>query len=228
MNARGNKSAVNSVPILHRGHYGPESSSARPDARRCRMKTLSCAAAAAALVALVSSSVGAQMNGMSAPMSNMDVRVNGQSVTFQDAQPRMFYGHVMVPLSDVVNRLGATTKWNARTRTVMVMRSGIVARIPIGGRIARVNGRDIWMDVPAMTVSGHTMAPLQFFSDVFGATVTWNNATGAVTINTTGGTAQQGPRAASLEDTTDQTTVPSSGGTDRRDNRQYLNALRAG
>src|SRR5207244_1298013 len=51
-------------------------------------------------------------------------------------------------------------------------------------RTAKVNGRIVSLDVPAMTIAGNTMVPLRFVSESIGAVVAWDNRRQIVNIET--------------------------------------------
>jgi hypothetical protein len=141
------------------------------------MRSILIVAAAAALTTPIAH---AQFNAI-------DVRVNGERVRFTTTQPVERYGRVLVPLRDIVLPLGAALTWNPRTTVVTAAHGDTSVWLKIGSQIARVNGRQVWLDVPARTINGYTMVPLRFFSDAFGADVAWEAATRTVFIDTVNG-----------------------------------------
>ncbi len=114
----------------------------------------------------------------------IEVTVNGEPVRFSGIGPQQVQGRVMVPLRGVLEKLGAYVDWVPSTRTVVATRGDLDIQLPLGGRIARVNGREVLMDVPAMTMSGSTMVPLRFVGETLGAEVRWDAATQTVMIQT--------------------------------------------
>src|SRR2546421_12990874 len=79
------------------------------------------------------------------------VTVNGESVQFSGVGPQQVQGRVMVPLRGVLEKLGAYVDWVPSTRTVVASRGDLDIHLPLGSRVARVNGREVMLDVPAMT-----------------------------------------------------------------------------
>src|SRR2546423_7318430 len=123
--------------------------------------------------------------GVSAAQAqDIRVRVNGERVNFYGTQPRVVDGRVLVPLRGVLEQMGATVDWMASTQTVVATRGRTEIDLPIGSRTATVGGREVTLDVPAMTIAGSTMVPLRFVSEALGADVAWSGATNTVNINT--------------------------------------------
>ncbi len=116
----------------------------------------------------------------------INVRVNGDPVRFEGAQPRQMNGRVLVPLRGVLEKMGANVDWIASNQTVVATMGDTELNLPIGSRTATVNGRDVRLDVPAMTIAGSTMVPLRFVSEALGADVRWSDATQTVAIETSG------------------------------------------
>ncbi len=115
---------------------------------------------------------------------NINVKVNGEFVRFDGIGPQQVQGRVLVPLRGVLEKLGAYVDWVPNTRTVVASRGNMDLQLPIGGRYARVNGRDVPLDVPAMTIAGSTMVPLRFVGETMGAEVSWDAGTQTVLIQT--------------------------------------------
>jgi len=129
----------------------------------------------------------AMFAGMSAQQAWADrirVELNGEPVTFQGAQPREVDGRVLVPLRGVLERMGANVDWSSATQTVTATKGNMDLELPIGSRTAKISGRTVNLDVPAMTMGGYTMVPLRFVSEALGADVTWSNRTQTVMIAT--------------------------------------------
>jgi len=114
---------------------------------------------------------------------NIAVKVNGERVYFHGTQPRQVNGRVLVPLRGVLEQMGATVDWNAGTNTVVANRGNTEINLPIGSRFATINGREVQLDVPAMTIGGSTMVPLRFVSESLGSNVVWLSQTQTVMID---------------------------------------------
>lgn len=113
------------------------------------------------------------------------VFVDGEPVFFD--QPPVIQGsRVLVPLRGIFEKMGATVEWQPATRTVLAARGSTLVELQIGSRIARVDGRPVTLDVPAMIIGGRTLVPLRFISESLGTRVDWNAATRTVLIASSG------------------------------------------
>jgi hypothetical protein len=110
------------------------------------------------------------------------VVVNGDPVRFDGIGPREIDGRLMVPLRGVLEKTGANVDWIQATQTVVAARGGLMLELSIGSRSARINGRNVRMDVPAMTIAGSTMVPLRFVTESLGGQVEWDRRTRTVSI----------------------------------------------
>ncbi|MCC6729526.1 MAG: copper amine oxidase N-terminal domain-containing protein [Chthonomonadales bacterium] len=140
-----------------------------------RLLTIGRAAALGILFCAASAAASAQ---------DITVRVNGETVSFPGTQPREVGGRVLVPLRGVLEDMGAHVRWRPDDNTVVATRGQTRIVLPIGRRDARVDGRRVRLDVPAMIVNGSTMVPLRFVSESLGAEVHWRSATRTVAIST--------------------------------------------
>lgn len=109
------------------------------------------------------------------------VILNGQVMTFQDAQPTIQDGRTLVPLRPVFEALGADVRWDEYTRTVTAIKAGTEIRLVTGGQ-AYKNGSPVILDVPATIIDDRTMVPLRFVSEALGSMVAWDAATQTVNI----------------------------------------------
>jgi len=116
--------------------------------------------------------------------ADITVRVNGERVRFAGIGPREVSGRVMVPLRGVLEQMGATVDWDSHSRTVLASKAGTSIELPVGSRSARVNGRMVNLDVPAMIMQGTTMVPLRFVGEALGADVKWDAPVQTVMIET--------------------------------------------
>jgi hypothetical protein len=112
------------------------------------------------------------------------VVVDGTDVRLAGTQPTMVDGRVLVPFRGVVERLGAdNVDWNPSLRLVTIQRRNDRVELKIGSRQARVNDREVMLDVPPMIIQGSTMVPLRFVSQSLGAGVKWNGVQRTVWID---------------------------------------------
>ncbi|WP_162463090.1 stalk domain-containing protein [Paenibacillus psychroresistens] len=115
---------------------------------------------------------------------SISVMIDGKEQQYEQS-PLIEKGHTLVPLRAIFEALGAEIKWNAVTRTATATKDDIEVVITIGQKTAYVNSRPQLLDVSAQIINGHTMVPLRFISQAFGAYVNWRPSTNTVAIKTT-------------------------------------------
>ena len=111
------------------------------------------------------------------------VVLNGQAVEF-DVAPRIVDGRMHVAFRSMFENEGGKVTWDARTKTAMSVKGALEVQVPIGTRIARVNGRDVDMGVAASITKGRTIIPVRFFGQTVGANVSWDAATQTAMLRT--------------------------------------------
>ncbi|MBS3873304.1 MAG: hypothetical protein KGZ92_06820 [Firmicutes bacterium] len=109
------------------------------------------------------------------------VTVNGRALV-TDVAPEIRGGRTLVPFRAIFESLGATVEWDERTATVRGTRGHITVTLPIGQRMAFVNGAPVNIDVAPQIISGRTMVPGRFVAETLGSNVEWNAATNTVAI----------------------------------------------
>lgn len=92
----------------------------------------------------------------------------------------------MVPLRGIFEALSADVLYDAATRSIKATKESTIVQLQLGSRTALINGRTVYLDVPADTVGGRTMVPLRFVSESLGADVKWSGATRTVLISSGG------------------------------------------
>ncbi|MFM9873895.1 MAG: stalk domain-containing protein [Fimbriimonadaceae bacterium] len=108
-------------------------------------------------------------------LADITVQYNGQSIAFPDAKPKMSDGRVLVPLRAVLDGMGIDVKFDPATNLITASKSETVVQLRLGEREGSVNGRPVYLDVPAQAVNGRTYVPLRFFGEAFGAEVKWRS-----------------------------------------------------
>jgi len=111
--------------------------------------------------------------------------VNGNAVQFPDVQPIERDGRVLVPVRGVFEQMGVNVDWEPASQAVYATGNGRQVTLYINKRTARVDDRDVPLDVPAILYAGRTMVPLRFISESMGAMVDWIPSTNTVAISTT-------------------------------------------
>lgn len=99
--------------------------------------------------------------------------------------PIIVDGTTMVPFRAIAEALGITVVWSGETRTIRAhdAETGTIVNLTLESNVALVNGIEAELRVAPMSVEGSTLIPLSFFSQQFGAVVSWDGETRTVAID---------------------------------------------
>ena len=110
------------------------------------------------------------------------ILVNGVALQL-DAPVLVENGRTLVPVIDIFEALGAKTDWDGTTQTITATKGKNVVQLQIGNLVAKSNGEEEFMDVPAKIINNSTYVPVRFAGEIFGASVVWDGNTNSVLIN---------------------------------------------
>ncbi len=114
-------------------------------------------------------------------VGNKNAIVNGSTVKLE-APPVIVHGRTLVPLRFIAEAFGAKVQWNPVFKLVFISIGDKEIILQVGTPYASVNNRMVKLDAPPKIVNGHTMVPLRFIAEAFGASITWDNTTRSITI----------------------------------------------
>lgn len=114
-----------------------------------------------------------------------NVKVNGKLLSL-DVPPTIVEGRMLVPLRAIFEALGGSVAWDGATRTVTGTKGDTTVILQLDNNNAKVNGKDVTLDVAAIAVNGRTLVPLRFVSESLGAQVAWDGANKTAVITTDG------------------------------------------
>lgn len=108
--------------------------------------------------------------------------VNGKALTVETPYVAG-EGVTLVPLRVITEAFGAEVGWDGETKTVTLKYPGVDILITVGSKVAEVNKKaETLLEAPVLTESGVTMVPLRFISETFGAEVSYDDETAAITV----------------------------------------------
>ncbi len=111
------------------------------------------------------------------------VVLNGRPVQF-DVAPAITNGRMRVGFRAMFETAGAVVSWVPETRTARSVQPALEIEVPIGQRIARVNGRETDLGAQAVIRDSRTIVPLRFFVSATGSAVHWDGSTRVATVQT--------------------------------------------
>lgn len=104
-----------------------------------------------------------------------------------DSDPFLYAGSTFVPIRFVSSALGAdNVSWDAGTKTAVIRDGSTTIRLPIGKKLAYINGSQVSVDKSVMLVNDRTYVPVRFVAEHLGCTVGWDSASYTVLIQKQG------------------------------------------
>ncbi|MCD6427549.1 MAG: hypothetical protein J7L03_05600 [Caldisericaceae bacterium] len=114
-------------------------------------------------------------------VGNSKAIVNNEIVKL-DAPPVLVNNRTMVPLRFIAEAFGAKVEWNPVFKLVFITLGEKEIILQVGTPYASVNNKMVNLDAPPKIIKNHTMVPLRFIAEVFGASVEWDKKTKGITI----------------------------------------------
>ena len=111
------------------------------------------------------------------------VVLNGRPVQFGVA-PFVRNGRLQCEFRTLFEQVGATVSWEPETRTAHSVSEGLRVEIPIGSRMARVNGQSVDLGAAAIIMEGRTIVPVRFFAGATDCAVGWDSRTHVASLQT--------------------------------------------
>jgi hypothetical protein len=111
------------------------------------------------------------------------IDLNGQE-QYYGQEPVIVNGTTLVPMRGLFEALGADVKWDDATQSVTGTKDRHIVELQIGGKSALVDGRIVALEAEPALIDSRTMIPLRVVAEAFGATITWDGANRAISIQT--------------------------------------------
>lgn len=134
-----------------------------------------------AVMALIVTSVSGLSALTASASTRITVTIDGRPL-ISDVAPAIMSGRVMVPFRAIFEALGARVDYDEATNTVKGTKGHITVTLPLGKKMAYVNGAPVPIDVAPQVLSGRTMVPGRFVAETLECTVDWLQATNSVVI----------------------------------------------
>ncbi len=136
---------------------------------------------------LVATAFAALLASLALTFSNtIEVRVDGQPIVSDVPPVSSVKDGVFVPLRPLGNALGAETKYERKSGSVVVSRSDQVLRLKVGSTHAKLNGMPMTLRHAPFRVRGRVMVSLHELQRAFGVRVKFDKMTARVDVNTPG------------------------------------------
>lgn len=109
------------------------------------------------------------------------VKINGSPLA-SDVTPYISNDCTLVPIRAISERFGADVSWNEAAETAVIKTADVQLELVKNSDIAKVNGKEIKLEQPAVITQGRVMVPLRFVAEGLGCKVDWNEQERLVTI----------------------------------------------
>lgn len=113
----------------------------------------------------------------------ISVEFNGEIVKL-DQTPVMENGRVLVPFKFFADTFGATTSWDAETKTVTCTYGETTISMTAHSQVMKLDGKNIAVEVPVDIINSKVMVPIRVIATSFGANVSWDSDRKTAVINT--------------------------------------------
>lgn len=123
----------------------------------------------------------AQKVEISFKVGDSTLMINGSPVTVQTPYVAG-EGTTLVPLRVISEAFGAVVGWEDATQTITLDYSDVKITLQIGNKSATVNNHTETLAEPPALSGDYTMVPLRFISETFGAAVSYDEKTEAITV----------------------------------------------
>lgn len=126
---------------------------------------------------------GSQANGnvVKLYIGKKEALVNSSAITL-DVAPILKENSTYLPLRFITEQLGATLKYDNKTKTVTVYSGSTIMQMTLGKKEYIMNGVKYESEVAPFATNGRTLIPVRLFSEKLGYNVTYNHAERSVTI----------------------------------------------
>lgn len=108
--------------------------------------------------------------------------VNGQEIFF-DADPVVRDGRTLVPMRKIFEEMKIIPAYNPQDMTITAKKDDIALELKLNSDIAKVNGAEQKLEVPAVIINNRTYVPVRFITEIFKGQVEWRSGQNMVVLN---------------------------------------------
>lgn len=105
----------------------------------------------------------------------------GKNLKF-DTPPVVKAGRTLVPVRALTEAFGATVDWDPIEQKITISNETTQIILQLNNGTAYVNGVEVAIEVPPLTINNRTVVPLRFITETLGLKVDWDDETGTVEI----------------------------------------------
>ncbi|MBQ2743529.1 MAG: DUF11 domain-containing protein, partial [Oscillospiraceae bacterium] len=87
--------------------------------------------------------------------------------------PQLVNGRTLVPMNELCESLRLNAEWNAKTNTATIKNEFRTVSVTRDSKIARVDGKEVMLDVAPIMYKGSFLVPVRFIAESFSADIDW-------------------------------------------------------
>ncbi len=110
------------------------------------------------------------------------ISIDGQTLVFTGPQPYVKDELVMAPIRVIAERLGASVAWDENTRSAILTKEGLTVSFPLNQASYSINGEARNLTAATEIIDGSMTFPLKAGAESLGATVSWDQVAGIISI----------------------------------------------
>jgi N-acetylmuramoyl-L-alanine amidase len=116
-------------------------------------------------------------------VGEVKLRIDQNLINYNGMYPVIIEDRTLVPIREVMEspQIGATVDFKSSKEPIRIQKGDMIIEITLGSKIAKINGIDTALDVPAMLIRDKavgidkTMVPIRFITEALGYKVDWDN-----------------------------------------------------
>lgn len=109
------------------------------------------------------------------------ILAKGKIIKF-DTPPVVKAGRTLIPVRALTEAFGAKVVWDPIEQKITISNETTEIILQLNNGTAYVNGVEVTIDVPPLTINNRTVVPLRFITETLGLKVNWDVETGTVEI----------------------------------------------
>ncbi len=110
------------------------------------------------------------------------IKLNGDKICF-DVPPILVNGKVLIPLEQMAGALGMDVITNTKTKEITLARENCQINIKLGSEKAKVNGKNVQMNVCPEYLNNCLLIPVDFIADCIKAKLVWDKECNVIFVN---------------------------------------------
>ncbi len=117
---------------------------------------------------------------------DIEIYIDSEPIDFDEDMGAPFIDEedrTLVPYRKVLESFGAEVYWDDELRMAVAVKGDVTVRVPIGEYFIIRNGEKLIIDTRSVIKDGRTYVPLRAVMEAFGTTVTWDEASKTIKID---------------------------------------------